>query len=45
MVNPNKTLAVDLAEIRRGLQVYCQQGLVYELRALGTGIEGKGVTF
>jgi hypothetical protein len=45
MVNPNRTPAADLAEIRRGLQVYCQQGLVYELRALGTGIEGKGVTF
>ena len=27
--------AVNLADIRQGLQVYCQQGEVHELRAIG----------
>lgn len=39
------TEIVNLAEIHRGLQVYCQQGAVHELRALGTGSDSRVITF
>ena len=40
MTNQTHTQTAAMAEIRRGLQLYCQQGAVYEVRALGTGNEG-----
>ena len=44
MTAPVKDI-VNLADIYQGLQVYCQQGTVHELRALGTGPESRGITF
>ncbi|HZA21116.1 MAG TPA: hypothetical protein VFA32_00655, partial [Dehalococcoidia bacterium] len=45
MVSPNNTPASNLAEIRRGLQAYCRQGSVYELRALGVGPSSRRVIY
>src|SRR5919106_5623194 len=45
MTGPNNTPSSNLAEVRRGLRAYCNQGSVYELRALSAGPSSRKVIY